>query len=67
MLLHLSACLSLDCLESRDEGVHRYLIKIGAFDRMRSNGAIDGTEDRETVEAEGPPTKDHTPVPQTLL
>ncbi len=31
---------------------------IDAFAHVQSNGAVDGTDDRETVEAEGPPAKD---------
>ncbi len=37
-------------------------LNIGAFAHMQSNGVIDGTEDWETVEAEGPPVKDHLTI-----
>ncbi len=34
-------------------------LNISEFAHMQSNGAADWTDDWETVEAEGPPTKDH--------
>lgn len=38
--------------------------RISAFIHMQSNGAVDGTDDWETEEAEGPPIKNQILFPK---